>query len=210
MSIVMLSIITSTMAQSNTDQIIFSSKPFERITNAETEFNEGSTIYGRLILNQPIRNYCKTPDNYALSKFKKSDGYNQYIVFFVRPVEEDERTRSNYEIKLYINDKDLEKTTLDFDIAPTDSDVHSLFAENNTFLNELANTSSTYNFFGNKAEFIVKLKDKLLGELSYDYDMAEPTGHLVINLANADYRTQNTWKETIEGNFKSIWKLYFN
>jgi hypothetical protein len=112
------------------NRIVFSSKPFSQGGAEEKEFKAGGTIYGRIILDKPLKAYCNDPD-------KKLDNVPATFVRGICLIPEhafneegnqvyDEVTRIST-IK-YLKASELNNSYVDFDVMPTMENAASVYS----------------------------------------------------------------------------------
>ena len=113
------------------NKIVFSSKPFSQGGTEEKEFKAGGTIYGRIILDKPLKEYCSDPD-------KKLDNVPNTFVRGICLIPEqpnDEEGNPKYDevtristIK-YLKASELNNKYVDFDVMPSMEGATSVYSD---------------------------------------------------------------------------------
>jgi hypothetical protein len=194
LSVFCIAIATMTLSQLTAqNKIVFSSKPFSQGGTAEKEFKAGAPIYGRVILDKPLKDYCNDSE-------KKLDNvpntFARQICFIPEPVYNeagdevyDEVTRIST-IK-YLKSSELNNSFVDFDVMPTLENAASVYSSCMGF---------GYIFAENGMEVGKKKHYGIMFYSEYNQSNANmiplnATGELYIDYTAATSSTINNWFE---------------
>lgn len=178
----------STIAAQN--KIIYSDKPFANGGAEKKEFKAGTPIYARIVLEKPLKDYCKNPG-------KKMDnvpqGYMRKIA--VQPTAHnldyeqtyDEITSSNYNILLTAGD--LEKSFIDFDVMPSIAEATTTYEDWDSPYISFANADLE---LGKKSHFAIKLYSEY-NESNSEIKDLKAIGDLYIDYSASTSATQEKW-----------------
>ena len=174
------------------NKMIFSSRPFSQGGTEQKEFKANTTIYARIVLEKPLKSYCKSPS-------KKMDnvptGYaRQFCVMPTNRNEElevafDEILSMNYIIHLTFSD--LENSYIDFDLMPSNEDATTVYSDWTAFYWSFASPDLE---IGKKSHFAIKVYSE------YNQSNAEITGlssfaDFYIDYSGSTEETQKKWYE---------------
>ncbi len=173
-------------------KMVFSSKPFSQGGTEQTEFKAGTPIYGRIVLEKPLKDYCKSPT-------KKMDnapiGYAR--LFCIKPVtrrEDTDEENSFDEVfstgyNMYLTFSDLEKSYIDFDIMPGTEDATSYFEDFLAFYWSYAKSDMD---LGKKSHFAIKVYSEYNESNAQIFDL-KSIGELYIDYTSATEASQEKW-----------------
>jgi hypothetical protein len=173
-------------------KMIFSSKPFSQGGTEEKEFKANTPIYGRIVLDKPLKDYCKSPD-------KKMDnvptGYSRLIC--IKPVTRREDTDDensfdeifSYGYNMYLTFSDLDKSYIDFDIMPSIEDASSSYSDFTAPYWSFAKSDLT---LGKKSHFAIKLYSEYNESNAQIFDL-KSLGELYIDYTGSTEATQQKW-----------------
>src|ERR1700741_1539860 len=117
------------VAQDGTNKIVFASKPFSTNPTPQTEFKANTPIYGRVILDKPLKDYCKNPSKHMSNV---PSNYARFIGIAPEP-QNDEEGNEKYDpligitYEMYLSFADLEKNYIDFDVMPKTEEATSAY-----------------------------------------------------------------------------------
>lgn len=205
-SIALVAFITGSLTAQT--KIVFSSKPFVQGGTEEKEFKAGGTIYGRIILDKPLKDYCNDPD-------KKLDNVPNNFVRGICLIPEhayneagdqvyDEVTRIST-IK-YLKASELNNTYVDFDIMPSMESATSVYSSCMGFGFIFAENGMEV---GKKKHFGIMLYSEY-NESNNAMAPLNATGDLYIDYTSATSTIINNWwelaKKACEGAEKNVAK----
>lgn len=190
------------------NKIVFSSKPFAQGGTEEKEFKAGAPIYGRVILDKPLKDYCNDPD-------KKLDNVPNNFVRGICLIPEnayneegnqvyDEVTRIST-IK-YLKASELNNAYVDFDIMPTMEAATSVYSSCMGFGFIFAENGMEV---GKKKHYGIMLYSEY-NESNNAMVPLSATGDLYIDYTSATSTIINNWwelaKKACEGAEKNVAK----
>lgn len=171
-------------------KMIFSSKPFSQGGIEQNEFKANTPIYGRVLLDKPLKDYCKNPSkkydnvpNGYARKFciKPTDRNEEYEVAF------DEIFSNNYNIQLTFSD--LDKSYVDFDIMPSNEDASTVYEDFEGPFMSFANSDLA---IGKKSHFAIQVYSEY-NESNSDITELKSRGDFYIDYTNSTAESQQNW-----------------
>ncbi len=173
------------------NKIIYASQPFSTNPTEQKEFKANSPIYGRVVLDKPLKEYCKLASKHldnVPSNFARLIGLapeNQY----------DEEGNEKYDktlvitYDLYLTFADLEKNYIDFDVMPTVADATSEYSSGLAFYRSFADQETET---GKKSHFGIRLFPEY-NESNAQIVGLTATGDFYIDYTASNYETVEQW-----------------
>ncbi|MDF2448574.1 MAG: hypothetical protein K0R26_1078 [Bacteroidota bacterium] len=178
------------MGLSAQNKMMFSSKPFAMGGTEQSEFKANTPIYGRIVLDKPLKQYCKNPSkkydnvpNGYARKFciKPTDRNEEYEVAF------DAIFSTNYNIQLTF--ADLEKSYIDFDVMPSNEEATTVYEDWEAPFMSFANADLE---LGKKSHFAIQVYTEY-NESNSDIIGLKSRGDLYIDYTNSTSESQENW-----------------
>ncbi len=185
--IAILCIASSLSAQ---NKIIFSDKPFAGGGTEKTEFKAGEPIYARIMLEKPLKEYCKNPSK---KMDNVPDGYSRKLC--LQPTKFDLNYDEVYDEILSTNCNvlltmaDLEKNYIDFDVMPVAGEATTPYED---WVAPYMSFAAPDLELGKKSHFAIKVYSEYNESNSEITDM-KAIGDLYIDYAMATSATQEAW-----------------
>jgi hypothetical protein len=173
------------------NKIVFSSRPFSQGGAEEKEFKAGGTIYGRIILDKPLKAYCNDPD-------KKLDNvpntFARQICLIPENAFDDEGNQVYDEVIRistikYLKASELNNSFLDFDIMPSMETATSVYSSCMGFGFIFAENGMEV---GKKKHYGIKLYSEY-NESNANMMPLNATGDLYIDYTSATSTVINNW-----------------
>ncbi|HYG50656.1 MAG TPA: hypothetical protein VD905_07120, partial [Flavobacteriales bacterium] len=116
------------------NKMVFASQPFSKNPQPQADFKAGSPIYGKLSLEKPLKNYCK-PLNKDLVEYYKADKDIVRVLEFTIHIKkgEGEYEKMPVAAELFLNQAELEKNVIEFDLAPANGESSSRYSFGSAF-----------------------------------------------------------------------------
>ncbi len=175
------------------NKMVFSSKPFSQGGTEQTEFKAGTPIYGRIILDKPLKSYCKNP-----AKRLDNVPQNYARLISIKPVtrRDDSDSEDSFDevlgidYKMFLSFADLEKNYIDFDIMPTGAEATSEFTDGHTaFFWAYASPDMA---IGKKSHFAIKLYSEANESNAQIFDL-KSLGEFYIDYTASTAESQEKW-----------------
>lgn len=173
------------------NKIIYSSSPFTDSTVPEKEFKANTPIYGRILLDKPLKQYCSDPEK----KYGNVPSGYMRLIGITPDNKRDEDGNDVYDetlimtYQLYLTAQDLEKNYIDFDVMPSLADATSPYADWTSFYYSFAKEDLN---LGKKLHFGIKLY-KEYNQSNADIMELDADGDLYIDYSASTPATQRQW-----------------
>lgn len=174
------------------NKMVFSSKPFSQGGTEQNEFKANTPIYGRIILEKPLKSYCNNPtqkmDNVPTGYARK---------FCIQPTNRNEEDEVAYDeifsnnYLIYFTFSDLEKSYIDFDIMPSNEDATTIYADWEAFYWSFASSDLE---LGKKSHFAIKVYSEY-NESNSEIMGLQSFGELYVDYSASTPETQKKWYE---------------
>jgi hypothetical protein len=185
--VALIGILSSLTAQ---NKIIFSDKPFAGGGTEKTEFTAGTPIYARIVLDKPLKDYCKNPG-------KKLDnvptGYSRKLC--LQPTKFDLNYDAVYDEILQTNCNvlltmaDLEKNYIDFDVMPASGAATTPYED---WVAPYMSFAASDLELGKKSHFAIKVYSEY-NESNSEITDLKAIGDLYIDYTTATSASQEAW-----------------
>lgn len=173
------------------NKVIFASKPFSTNPTPQVEFKANTPIYGRIILDKPLKEYCK-----SASKHLSNVPPHYSRMIGLRPENEtDEDGNAKYDellvmtYEIYVTISDLDKSYIDFDVMPNTNEATTEFSSGLAFARSFADKEIG---IGKKNHFGIRLYSEF-NESNSEMAVLNATGDLYIDYSNSTQSTQEQW-----------------
>ena len=180
------------VAQDGTNKIVFASKPFSTNPTPQTEFKANTPIYGRVILDKPLKDYCKNPSKHMSNV---PSNYARFIGIAPEP-QNDEEGNEKYDpligitYEMYLSFADLEKNYIDFDVMPKTEEATSEYSSGLAFYRSFADEGT--DVVNKKCHYGIKLYTEF-NESNAEIMGLKATGDLYVDFTNSNSTTQEQW-----------------
>ncbi len=178
---------------SATNKIIFSSQPFSKNPQAQTDFKARAPIYAKLSLPKPVKDYCKPLDK-DLGEYYKADKDVVRVLEFKIKIKKGEGDYEEMPLKplLFLSQTEIDKNEIEFDITPANGESSSRYSSFEGFYRSFA---SEYDIdLGGKINFNISVNSEMNEPKSEIYGL-EGAGNLSIDYTLSTKQTQKTWFE---------------
>lgn len=196
-AVVIISASLYTYAQEpSANKISFASKPFSTSPSTQTEFKASSAIYGQLVLEKPLKDYCEPLEKSLQDYYKVDKSIVRMLSFevFIKNSDGEYTKASQLRAQLCLTQNDIESNIINFDITPAQGTATTVYPMGSSFWWILA---SQYDMpLGNKNDLKVVLDAEYNTMISSVNVSA--AGELVIDYTASTEATQKQWWQACE------------
>jgi len=178
------------------NKISFASKPFATSPATQTEFKASSAIYGQLVLEKPLKDYCEPLEKSLQDYYKVDKSIVRILSFqvFKKNAEGEYELASQLTAQLCLTQKEIESNIINFDVTPAKGTATNVYPMGSSFWWILA---SQYDMpLGAKNDFKVRVDAEYNSAISSINMAAE--GDLIIDYTSSTEATQKQWWQACE------------
>ncbi len=187
------------------NKMIFSSKPFSQGGAEQKEFIANTPIYGRIVLEKPLKSYCENPSTkmsnvpigyarqFCVMPTSLNDAYD--VVY-------DEIFSMNYLI--YLTFADLENCYIDFDVMPSNEDATTIYDDWTAFYWSFANPDLE---LGKKSHFSIKVYSEYNQSNAKIIEL-KSRGEIFIDYSDSTAASQKKWYQQCKQASKNAEEKY--
>lgn len=175
------------------NKIVFSSQPFSKNPQPQSSFKAGTPIYGKLTLEKPLKDYCKPLDK-DLYEYYKADKDVVRVLEFTISIKKGEGEYEAMPLKplLFLNQSEIEKNVIEFDVTPANGESSSRYSSFEGFYRSFA---SEYDIdLGGTVNFKITIDPEMNAAKSEIHGISG-AGDLSIDYSASTKATQKAWFE---------------